>query len=42
MIEPHQNYHRYYVIDNTGNNVGICFDSGHHQVHFNDELNFEN
>ena len=31
-----------YVIDNIDNdNVGICFDSGHYHVHFNDELNFE-
>ena len=31
-----------YVIDNIDNdNVGICFDSGHYHVHFNDEFNFE-
>ena len=31
-----------YVIENIDNdNVGICFDSGHYHVHFNDELNFE-
>lgn len=31
-----------YVIDNIDNeNVGICFDSGHYHVHFNDELNFD-
>ena len=30
-----------YVIDNIKNkNVGICFDSGHYHVHFNDELDF--
>lgn len=28
-----------YVIDNIKNkNVGICFDSGHYHVHFNDEF----
>lgn len=31
-----------YVIENIDNdNVGICFDSGHYHVHFNDELDFE-
>ena len=31
-----------YVIENIYNdNVGICFDSGHYHVHFNDELDFE-
>lgn len=30
------------VIENIDNdNVGICFDSGHYHVHFNDELDFE-
>lgn len=30
-----------YVIKNIHNeNVGICFDSGHYHVHFNDELDF--
>lgn len=30
-----------YVIENIkNNNVGICFDSGHYHVHFNDELDF--
>lgn len=30
-----------YVIDNIDNkNVGICFDSGHYHVHFNDDLDF--
>ena len=30
-----------YVIDNIKNeNVGICFDSGHWHVHFNDEFDF--
>lgn len=30
-----------YVIKNINNkNVGICFDSGHYHVHFNDELDF--
>ena len=30
-----------YIIDNIDNeNVGICFDSGHYHVHFNDELDF--
>lgn len=32
-----------YVIKNIHNkNVGICFDSGHYHVHFNDDLNFSN
>ncbi len=31
-----------YVIDNIViDNVGICFDSGHYHVHFNDKFNFE-
>lgn len=31
-----------YVIDNVDNeNVGICFDSGHYHVHFDDELDFD-
>lgn len=31
-----------YVIDNIDNeNVGICFDSGHYHVHFDDELDFD-
>lgn len=30
-----------YVIENIDNeNVGICFDSGHYHVHFNDDLDF--
>ena len=30
-----------YVIENIKNdNVGICFDSGHYHVHFDDDLNF--
>ena len=30
-----------YVIENIKNdNVGICFDSGHYHVHFNDDLDF--
>ncbi len=30
-----------YVIENIDNeNVGICFDSGHYHVHFNDEFDF--
>jgi len=30
-----------YVIDNIKNkNVGICFDSGHYHVHFDDDLDF--
>lgn len=32
-----------YVIKNINNeNVGICFDSGHYHVHFDDELDFSN
>ena len=32
-----------YVIKNIHNeNVGICFDSGHYHVHFNDDLDFSN
>lgn len=31
-----------YVIENIANeNVGICFDSGHYHVHFDDELDFD-
>ena len=31
-----------YVIDNIDNeNVGICFDSGHFHVHFDDDLDFD-
>ena len=31
-----------YVLENIKDeNVGICFDSGHYHVHFNDEFNFE-
>lgn len=31
-----------YVLENIkDDNVGICFDSGHYHVHFNDEFNFE-
>ena len=31
-----------YVIENIENeNVGICFDSGHYHVHFNDDLDFD-
>lgn len=31
-----------YVLNNINDdNVGICFDSGHYHVHFNDEFNFE-
>ncbi len=31
-----------YVLENiTNDNVGICFDSGHYHVHFDDELDFE-
>ena len=31
-----------YVLENIkDDNVGICFDSGHFHVHFNDEFNFE-
>ena len=31
-----------YVIDNIDNeNVGICFDSGHYHVHFDDEFDFD-
>lgn len=31
-----------YVLNNIKDeNVGICFDSGHYHVHFNDEFNFE-
>ena len=31
-----------FVLENIKNkNVGICFDSGHYHVHFNDEFNFE-
>ena len=30
-----------YVIENIKNrNAGICFDSGHYHLHFNDELYF--
>ena len=31
-----------YVLENIKDeNVGICFDSGHYHVHFNDEFNFD-